>query len=157
MTSISRRAARGFTLVELMVVMALIAIAVAVGSLALRDPAATRLEREAVRLSALLESARAEARSLGLPVRWQPLPLDPQAPQGDQFRFIGLPSSTQMPTHWLGEGVVAQVIGATAVRLGPEATIGSQRIVLRLDQQSVVLSTDGIGPFVITGDAESVR
>ena len=38
---------RGFTLIELMIVVALIAIASAVVSLALRDPAATRLEREA--------------------------------------------------------------------------------------------------------------
>ena len=53
---------RGFTLIELMIVVALIAIAAGVVSLALRDPASTRLETEAARLSALLESARAESR-----------------------------------------------------------------------------------------------
>ena len=37
---------RGFTLIELMVVVAIIAIAAAVSSLALRDPSATRLEHE---------------------------------------------------------------------------------------------------------------
>ncbi|MED5622178.1 pilus assembly FimT family protein [Ideonella sp. BN130291] len=149
MTVRSSRAARGFTLIELMVVVAIIAIASGVAALALRDPASTRLEREAVRLAALLDSARAEARASGLPVRWMPVSPDNAGPAGDQFRFIGLPPSAQMPTHWLGEGVSAQVVGAPAVRLGPEATIGPQRIVLSLDQQRLVLVTDGLGPFVV--------
>ena len=46
-----------------MVVVALIAIATAVASLALRDPATNKLEQEAARLASLLESARAEARA----------------------------------------------------------------------------------------------
>ncbi|HYK00068.1 MAG TPA: prepilin-type N-terminal cleavage/methylation domain-containing protein, partial [Burkholderiaceae bacterium] len=49
---------RGFTLIELMIVMALIAVAVGVVTLSLRDPAAAQLDREAVRLAALLEAAR---------------------------------------------------------------------------------------------------
>ena len=48
----------GFTLIELMIVVALIAIASAVASLALRDPAATRLEHEAARLAADRKSTR---------------------------------------------------------------------------------------------------
>ena len=67
-----RRGEAGFTLIELMVVIAIIALAAGVASLALRDPADTQLEREAARLSALLEAARAEARTLGLPVAWVP-------------------------------------------------------------------------------------
>ena len=54
---------RGFTLIELMVVVALIGLATTLISLSLRDPASTRLEQEATRLAALLESARAEARA----------------------------------------------------------------------------------------------
>jgi general secretion pathway protein H len=50
---------RGFTLVELLVVVALIAIASGLASLALRDPAASQLEQEASRLAALLESGGA--------------------------------------------------------------------------------------------------
>jgi prepilin-type N-terminal cleavage/methylation domain-containing protein len=49
------RLARGFTLLELMVVVAMIGVASAVVSFALPDPSSTRLEREAARLIALLE------------------------------------------------------------------------------------------------------
>jgi general secretion pathway protein H len=154
--------ARGFTLVELLVVVALIAIASGVASLALRDPAATQLEREAARLSALLESARAEARASGLAVRWVPTrAVEGEPDQSDGFRFIGLPPPTHaseaLPTRWLSEGVRAQVVGATAVRLGPEPLIGAQRIVLQLDDRQVVLGTDGLGPFAVldTGAAGS--
>jgi general secretion pathway protein H len=138
-----------------MVVVAIIAIAVGVASLALRDPADSQLEREGVRLAALLESARAEARASGLPARWEPLTVDPGAPQADKFRFVGLPPSSQMPTRWLNEDVRAEVVGARAVILGPEATIPAQRIVLRLDKHQLVLSTDGLGPFTVTDSGET--
>ena len=64
------RRSRGFTLIEVMMVLALIAIATGIVSLSMRDGTATRLEREAARLAALLETARAEARAAALPVRW---------------------------------------------------------------------------------------
>jgi general secretion pathway protein H len=141
-----QKRARGFTLLELLVVVALIAIATAVASLALRDPAAARLEQEAARLVALLESARAEARASGLAARWEPLS---EQADGSGFRFVGLPATDQLPTRWLDASTAAQVIGARAIVLGPEPLIGEQRILLRLDNQRLVLSTDGIGPFAV--------
>lgn len=139
----------GFTLIELLVVITLIAIASSVVTLAMRDPAATRLEQEAARLVALLESARAESRAAGLQARWEPRAAQVDAPG---FRFVGLPESSQLPAAWLGEGVSAEVVGARAVVLGPEPMIGAQRIVLRLDAQRLVLATDGLGPFVVIGN-----
>ncbi|MEO7152241.1 MAG: prepilin-type N-terminal cleavage/methylation domain-containing protein [Burkholderiaceae bacterium] len=139
----------GFTLIELMIVVALIAIASAVATLALRDPAATRLEHEAARLAALLESARAEARASGLAARWEPRALQADT---EGFQFIGLPATTGLPSQWLGSGVSAQVVGARAVVLGPEPLIGAQRIVLRLDEQRLTLATDGLGPFVVVDE-----
>jgi general secretion pathway protein H len=138
----------GFTLIELLVVVALIAVASAVASLALRDPAATRLEQEAARLAALLEAARSEARASGLPASWEPRPEQAGA---EGFRFVGLPPSSGLPTHWLNPGVSAEVVDARAVLLGPEPIIGAQRIVLRLDDQRLELQTDGLGPFVVGG------
>lgn len=137
----------GFTLIELMVVVMLIAIASTVASLALRDPASTRLEQEAARLSALLESARAEARASGLEARW--VPRSPGSEQPAGFDFVGLPASGERATRWLHEGVSAEVVGGRFVTLGPEPMIGAQRIVLRLDDQRLDLSTDGLSPFVV--------
>lgn len=139
----------GFTLIELLVVITLIAIASSVVTLAMRDPAATRLEQEAARLAALLESARAEARASGLQGRWEPRGSSADAPG---FRFLGFPDTTPRPTNWLNEGVSAEIVGARAVVLGPEPMIGAQRIVLRLDAQRLVLATDGLGPFVVVGN-----
>ena len=135
----------GFTLIELLVVLVMIAIASAVASLALRDPAATRLEHEAARLVALLEAARTEARAAGLPASWEP---SPEQAGAEGFRFVGFPPSSRLPSNWLTPGVPAEVSGARAVVLGPEPLIGAQRIVLRLDDQRLTLATDGIGPFV---------
>ncbi|NML13467.1 prepilin-type N-terminal cleavage/methylation domain-containing protein [Azohydromonas caseinilytica] len=138
---------RGFTIIELMVVIAIIAIAAGVSSLALRDADAKTLDQEASRLSALLESARAQARAAGLPVRFE---LASQgSTDGDAFRFVGLPPAVKMPTRWLDERTSAEIVGARALRLGPEPLIGAQRIVLRLQQRSLVLATDGLGPFAM--------
>jgi general secretion pathway protein H len=142
-------AARGFTLIELMLVIAIVAIATGLASLALRDPAASRLEREGTRLAALLEAARAEARAGGFAVAWQPgSPITADGRPGDaDFRFVGLPAATVLPTRWLEPGVEAQVVGAPTLSLGPEPMIGAQRVVLRLQDQRFVLETDGLGPF----------
>ena len=145
MKDVSARRA-GFTLIELMVVIALIAIASAVASLALRDPAATRLEHEGARLVALLESARSEARAAGLTASWEPRAAQEGA---EGFRFVGLPPSSELPTQWLVPGVTAEVLGARAVVLGPEPLIGAQRVVLHLESQSLTLATDGLGPFTV--------
>ncbi len=132
-----------------MIVVALIAVAAGVVSLALRDPASMRLETEAARLSALLDSARAESRASGLPVYWLPQGRN----EGEQFHFVGLPDTPNggsgPEVRWLDASVNAEVAGANAVVLGPEPLIGAQRIVLRLADQRIDLATDGLGPFTV--------
>jgi general secretion pathway protein H len=136
---------RGFTLIELMVVMALIAVAVGMVTLSLRDPAADQLDREAVRLAALLEAGRAESRSAGVPLRFEL----PTQPGETGFKFVGVVlAGDPLPNQWLAEGVSAEIIGSRSLVLGPEPLIGPQRIVLRLGERNLTLATDGIGPFV---------
>ena len=86
----------GFTLLELLVVVAIMALATAGVGLSLRDSSQTQLEREAQRLSALLESARAQSRMTANPVRWTTTPTG--------FRFDGITDS-ELPTRWLGDAV----------------------------------------------------
>jgi general secretion pathway protein H len=148
-----RQQARGFTLIELMVVVALVALTTGLVSLAVRDPQSRQLEREAARLVALLESARTEARSSSLEAQWQPQRRANPAEDGPDFRFVGLPASLALPTRWLDGEVWAEVIGGRSVRLGPEPLIGAQRIVLHLGDQRLVLATDGLGPFTVAADA----
>ena len=142
----------GFTLIELMIVVVLIAVASSVASLALRDPASTMLEREGARLAALLEGARGEARASGLAAYWEPRTASPEVPG---FRFVGLPPSDDLPSNWLETGVTAEVVGARAVVLGPEPLIGAQRIVLRLREQRLTLATDGLGPFAVAPETDA--
>lgn len=124
--------------------MALLAIAVGITMLALRDPSAAQLDREAVRLAALLEGARAESRSSGVAVRFE---IDNPPGAESRFRFIGLPTNEAPHSRWLADGVSAEIIGKRSLTLGPEPLIEAQRIVLRLGERNLTLATDGLGPF----------
>jgi general secretion pathway protein H len=131
----------------LLVVVAIIAIATAGVSFALRDSQATQLEREAQRLAALLESARAQSRSSGVAVRWYPT--------DGGFRFDGVPPNA-LPERWLAD--TTQVRGSATMQLGPEPIIGKQEVVLEstaLPGRSLRVATDGLRPFsVAAGGAQ---
>jgi general secretion pathway protein H len=142
----------GFTLIELLIVLAIVALASTLAILAVRDPQASALEREADRLSALLEAARAESRASGLTVLWVPGPAsDP--PGATQFRFLGLPAALGLPQHWLTPDIKAEVVGGRGLLLGPEPLIGAQRVTLRLGDRRLTLATDGLSPFAPEGPA----
>jgi general secretion pathway protein H len=145
-SSAGRRRA-GFTLIEVMVVLTIVAIGAGLIALTIRDPAETRLESEGARLVALLESARTEARSAGLNAVWVP------DAEGGRFRFVGLPAAMTMPTRWLGDGVSAEVVGRTSVTLGPEAILPRQRIVLHLDGRRLDVGSDGLSAFTVEAPA----
>ena len=156
LTASRRAGASGFTLVELMVVLLLIALVSGMASLALRDGGDFRLEREAMRLAALLESGRAEARASGVAVRFELAGDDPGATAGaagTAYRFVGLPASVLPAGKWLDEHVHARIDGARALRLGPEPLIGAQRIVLSLGDEQLTLGTDGLAPFAVQRQA----
>lgn len=139
--------ARGFTLLELMVVVAMIAITTAVVSFAVPDSSTTRLEREAARLIALLESSRTQARAGAMTVLWVP-----QANGSEvDFQFLGLPPALMPPLTWLVREVRAEVVGGRSLVLGPEPVIGAQSVVLRLEDKQIIVGTDGLGAFEVLG------
>lgn len=143
---------RGFTLVELLVVVALIALGTAGVSFVMRDGDATRLEREGQRLAALLEAARAQSRASGVAVHWRP--------QGRGFAFDGLPGAP-LPTGWLDADT--QSLSTQPVVLGPDPIVAPARIALGQTATApgaararVFVVTDGLRPFhVETAMAEA--
>ena len=145
----------GFTLVELLLVVAIVAMAGAGVGFALRDLGQTVLEREAQRLIAMLESARARSRASGMPVLWRP------TEQG--FAFVGLPidssdgdgggsgasQSFANTMAWLNEGVTVR--GGAELSLGPEPIIARQEIVLQQSDAQLRIGTDGLRAFSVLG------
>jgi general secretion pathway protein H len=169
------RAARGLTLLEMLVVVAIIALGTLGVSLALRDNN-NRLDREAQRLVALLDAARAQSQAMGVPV------LLKLADNG--FVLEGLPNNTfnttpsntsvpnaapnnvpiaSLPHAWLYPDTAAHIIRITnnntsptnALLLGPEPIIPAQalRLVSRESGAQLVLRTDGLHSFQISSGA----
>ena len=137
-----RRGLGGFTLLELLVVLSIMALATVGVGLSMRDGTQAQLERDAERLAALLESARAQSRASGVPVRWLALP--------EGFRFDGLPSQHPLPTRWLDPST--GVRGPGHLVLGPEPLIGPQQVILTQSthpEHALRVATDGLRPFAV--------
>lgn len=136
------RSSRGFTLLELLVVLSIMALATVGVGLAMRDGTQAQLERDAERLAALLESARAQSRASGVPVRWLARP--------EGFHFDGLPDSHTLPTRWLDPAT--SVRGPGSLVLGPEPLIGPQQVILSQSthpEHALRVATDGLRPFAV--------
>lgn len=143
---------RGFTLLELLVVISIMALATAGVGLALRDTGTAQLEQEAERLVALLESGRAQSRASGVPVRWQAVV------GGFRFEGISRMAGAEPPTQWLHAGT--RVRGPDTLTLGPEPLIGPQQVTLVQTQNNhpesglsslggLRITTDGLRPFTV--------
>ena len=127
---------RGFTLLELMLVVAMAALVGSGVAFALRDTNANQLEREAQRLAAMLEVARTQSRASGNPVYWRPYV--------EGFELV---ADKTVRTSWLVEGTLVE--GAQLVVLGPEPIIDKQNIVLVGAGVRVRVFTDGLRPFEV--------
>jgi general secretion pathway protein H len=138
----------GFTLLELMVVVLIVAVASGMISLSLRDRSQSKLETEGARLAALLETARTQSRIIGTDVRWEPV-------AGGGFEFTGLPpkAAKDLPRAWLETDTKATIVGAPQLKLGPEPLLPAQRVVLHLGDRDLAVGTDGLAPFQIIDSA----
>ena len=149
------RRAAGFTLLELLVVLAIVAIATAGVGFALRDDGQVQLEREAQRLVALLEAARAQSQVRGVPVRWH---ADAQGFHFDPDWGTDLEPAAR---QWLDTDTRARVAPAQSnafqwLTLGPDAIIAPQTVMLysaTRASRKVLLATDGVRPFAVRDEA----
>jgi general secretion pathway protein H len=142
-------------LLELLVVLAIVAMVSAGAALTLRDNTASNLERDAQRLAAVLESARAQSRLQGTPVLWR------ATPRGFVLEGLNPPLPPQL---WLSaDTTVSSVLhsadanpapdpATAALTLGPEPLLEAQGVVLAARSQPdtrVQLASDGLRPFAI--------
>ncbi len=135
------RASRGFTLLELLMVMSIIALATVGVSFALRDNGGVELRREGERLAVLLESARAQSRASGTAVRWR------STERG--FVFEGLPT-LRMPDQWLLADT--RTTGPATLWLGPEPIISAQQVWIvneAYPNRAIRVATDGVRAFTV--------
>ena len=154
---------QGLTLLELMVVLLIIGFATAGVALALRDSSQTQLEREAQRLVAKLEAARAQSRTSGQTMVWVPaadgfvIDTLPRMANRNVAKEVWLQANTQasidVPSNASGTGVV----------LGPEPILSPIQISLRISadmtltntnkqanqQNTLRIGTDGLKPFEV--------
>ena len=136
--------ARGFTLLELLVVIAVIALGTAGVALAMRDSGQTSLEREALRLGALLDAARSQSRASGVAVTWESAVDDKNQ---NVMRWSGLRSKEPLPTAWLDAQTLA--VMNKPVVLGPDPVIAPQRVRLTIGAESRDVVTDGVSAFKV--------
>lgn len=157
---------QGLTLLELLVVLAIIGFSVAGVSLSLRDSNQTQLEREAQRLVAVLEAARAQSRTSGVALIWQPTAegfvIRPAIAPNQALSNSASPIATRTET-WLTTGTQAAISTATnnttptnLVLLGPEPILAPARITLSVATSNsakpfptLSIGTDGLRPFQV--------
>jgi len=154
---------RGLTLLELLVVLAIIGFAMAGVSLSLRDSSQSQLEREAQRLVAHLEAAHAQSRTSGVAQVWR------ITPQG--YEIVSMPAAAGAPQRqatWLNASTQAHIQppskaadsapSADVVVLGPEPIIPPASITLSVSTStantgratpSLRIATDGLTPFQV--------
>lgn len=145
-------AQRGFTLLELLVVLAIMALALGAAVQALRDPKQVALAQEAQRLASWLEAGRATARSSGQVVRWRTT--------ATGFEIAGGGQASQ-PQPWLdsrvtvtsfslaGAGPAPAPVGPWLLVLGPEPILPAQSLLMQLENQTVRVVSDGLSPFAV--------
>jgi general secretion pathway protein H len=134
----------GFTLLELLVVMTVIALGTAGVALVMRDSGQTLVEREATRLASLLDVARSQSQTTGTLVVWEALQGANQPPS---MRWSGLKSKEPLPSSWLDPST--QVTGNTRLILGPDPIIPVQSVQLTNGEHSRFITTDGVSLFSV--------
>lgn len=128
---------QGFTLLELVVVLAIAALLTTAASLAVPSGVQRQLEQEAQRMAARLEIARAQSRASGQVIAvW----VDAQG-----MRLSTGTGSAQAIVPWLHAGTSAQAVHLV---LGPEPVIAAQQVqLLGAEGRNVWVATDGVRPF----------
>jgi general secretion pathway protein H len=135
---------RGFTLIEILAVIAIIGIAVALAQVSFARSAAQALEDEARRLALMLEFARDEAMTQGCTVAW--------ISRNDSHQF-GCRRAAEYAIHPWPRGIALERVSIagvpvsrdTAVLFTPSGINAPFELILALEGHRVLLSGDALG------------
>lgn len=135
---VSTPAQCGFTLLELLLVVAVIAITAGAAAVSVSAVSPPPVEKEAQRLAALLDVERAHSRSSGVPSFF--------VISASGFEVQRLRQRLRSE-RWQHDSVQAESVRLT---LGPEPVLSPQRVVLA-DRSGAKrwVQTDGIRPFTV--------
>lgn len=140
MLNVPKRHHAGFTLIELLVVMALVAVGSSLVVLSLRDSPQQLLNQEADRLVAVLENAKAQARSNSTPMVWR------ADAKGFSLRSLTDQSKPLQSMTWLQPGTQVQP-SEWVIRAEPiQAPVQFQ---LTRNTGSLTLKSDGVQAFKV--------
>ncbi len=135
----------GFTLLELLVVLLIMALGSAGVALSLRQSPEQSLEREAQRLIYWLELARTQSSTQGQRILWR------ASEQGYVFSSTGPSSLPKETIPWL-ESTTQLISPVNALVLGPEPILSPQSVELGVLQHNglrIKVGTQGLEPFAI--------
>jgi general secretion pathway protein H len=134
-------ALRGFTLLELLVVLVIIGVAAGGIMLGLRDSQESTLYKQAEQVAAVLEIGRAQSRARGLAAEFV------VNDTGFVIKDPGLALDEKKITPWLTKGI--SVSGSLPVHLGPEPILPAQTLLISLGEHSLRVGTQGLEPFAV--------
>ena len=175
------RGPRGFTLVELLVTLLVMALLTGLAALALPESGQESMQREAERLAALLDAAREQAADRGEPLAWAPgrdgytflqpsprgwIPLDNPPLTARAWQWLGagetvsptyLPRSNT-PTVQAGDVDVQASGGGSGLGASPgwlvfgtEPVSGPMAVTLHGNGRVITIASDGLAPFAVQG------
>lgn len=173
-------AASGFTLVELLVALLVMALLTGLAAMALPQSGQESMQREGERLAALLDAAREQAAARGEPLAWAPGPqgytfLQP-SPRGwvalgdaplTARRWQWLNGDAELPANFQPRGSSASVQAGQVMVLasggvagpgaapnwlvfGTEPVSAPMQVTLQGDGRVITVASDGLAPFTVS-------
>lgn len=156
LSSVPRRASRGFTLLEVLVVLMIGGLLVGLASLSLTRNPRSDLMEQAQRLALTFETAGDEAQLHAAPIEWQPMNGGYRFMMRDGNNWRPLVDELLGPTRWK-EPISAVMIrypeagdrerSAGSLAFGTESIGNPARVTLVSAAGSVSILTDGSGRF----------